>query len=597
MLKLIREFHGPNLYTSRSGWLLSADMKLWQAYGSIHRVIMFGLLSELSAFLRETFTGLKPSVHHSPFDACLELADWLLGPINIEIKFVPSTRNLEPAYFIFSSYHELTGEALSASVDILFAFFRKKVVENSVDIQPDCALSLKRQAELAMSDAFSNAVVVHTAQLGLHLDRHVPIIGEIPVLQVGIGAKSKILSATGTNYDSYIGTRLCGQKQKCNAFLSALGFPVPRNVFVQGKLSIGTLIQKASAIGYPCVVKPSDRDNGIGVTTDVRDPAALVQAVAKAGASASNGVLIEEQVPGDYHRLYVIGGKLISIKRLRPPFLIGDGFRSVQDILNSPASHSELPGGVVTGSVVSMSDPSVLFQLTRQGLSAESVPKSGQKVLLRSDLVDRQDWSTTCLTSKIDFNLSSMARAISRALGLENAGIDVICPDITLPCSTRKIWVIEVNPFQLLNPAWATIFLEQLFPSQEDARIPIKVIVCSDGALNSSDLIASLNEQLFNVWAAPKSLADKNTLADDIAHDEHFYCYKHPREVLLNRDLHSAVFIIDWHTLLQNGLPTIHMDQLQMIGSLSETRQKQWENLLIRLGFHESSQSCCELVF
>ena len=84
-------------------------------------------------------------------------------------------------------------------------------------------------------------------------------------------------------------------------------------------------------------------------------------------------------------------------------------------------------------------------------------------------------------------------------------------------------------------------------------------------------------------------------LPDDIANEERFYCYQHPWEFLLNRDLQSAVFLIDWHELSQNSLPLMHSGQLQLIGSYSGNRLEQWNNLLIRLGFHESSQSCCEL--
>ena len=114
-------------------------------------------------------------------------------------------------------------------------------------------------------------------------------------------------------------------------------------------------------------------------------------------------------------------------------------------------------------------------------------------------------------------------------------------------------------------------------------------------ALNPADLLNSLNEQPYDIWAVPKNLVDKHVLADDILNHELFYCYKHPREVLLNRDLQSAVFLIDWHELSQTGLPVMYIDQLQMIGSLSGTRLEQWNNLSIRLGLSKSSQSCCNL--
>ncbi|MAR07341.1 MAG: hypothetical protein CL862_09590 [Cyanobium sp. NAT70] len=343
------------------------------------------------------------------------------------------------------------------------------------------------------------------------------------------------------------------------------------------------------------MVKPCDSDRGLGVTTDVQDNVMLLQAANKAYAATSLGILLEEQVPGDYHRLYVIGGELVRILRFRPPYLIGDGLKSVKAILSAPVTDKELPGAVLAQSAVSIEDQSVLTRLAIQGLSPESIPSFGQIVILRADLEDRSDWSVSSFSFQIDENLSRMARGISRALGLENVGIDVISPDITLPPSLRKLWVIELNPIQLLHPAWASVFLEQLFASYEDARIPIKVVVHSEYGFGVSALQASLEEHSADVWAVPKRLEARFAALHDLVQDQRFYFYRHPREVLLNRDVRSIIFLMDWEELEQNGLPVLHMDQLQLIGSLSGTRLEQWESLLKRLGLHQPDQYCCDL--
>ena len=137
---------------------------------------MAGQLPDLSIFLKKFFPGYQPKAVCSPFDACLELADWLLGPIDLKIQFFPGANKLEAGCFVFSSYHDLAGESLRSSVSVLFDFFQNSIDGHVVTLQCDSALSLMRRAELIMVDAFSNAVVVHAAQLGLNIDFHVSII-------------------------------------------------------------------------------------------------------------------------------------------------------------------------------------------------------------------------------------------------------------------------------------------------------------------------------------------------------------------------------------------------------------------------------------
>ena len=559
---------------------------------------MVGLVPEISVFLSKRFPGYRPSFFYSPFEVCLEIADWLLGPVNHRVWYVPATSNHGAGFFTYSSYHELTGQALHCAVNILLNFYQELDDVDSLNQHIDNAIRLNRTIKSVLSNAFSNAVVQQATQLGLHIDFPVAFTSPVlvpQVVQIGIGSNSRILHETGTDRDSYIGVKLCRQKHKCNDLLTRLGYKVPRNILLQGQLSSDTLVRKASVIGYPCVVKPCDKDNGLGVSINVCDSTALVSAAVKAGACSSNGILIEEHVPGDYHRLYVIGGELVNIMRLRPPFLLGDGLKSIRDILNSPTCHEEKPGGLVAGAVISLDDPSVASCLAHQNFCAESVPKSGQIVVLRSDLVDRSDWSPTFFTSSIDLNLSKMACGIARAIGLDNVGIDVISPDITLPCSSREIWVIDVNPFQLLHPTWADVFIKQFSTSIQHSRIPIEVIVCTDNIFDSPEFVDSLATQSFDVWAIPKDFVNRSDFTDKITSDSRFYCYDHPREVLSNRDFRSIVFLIDWHELLEKGLPVMHIDKLQLFGTLDEKKLELWEKLLKQLGYYSLDQSFCDL--
>lgn len=92
---------------------------------------------------------------------------------------------------------------------------------------------------------------------------------------------------------------------------------------------------------------------------------------------------------GDHHRLVVFNYQLLRVLRLDPPHLIGDGERSITQLLDASQSASAGPGAIMTGADrPSQLTEAVLACLDQQGLAPEDVPISGQRVVLQFDLAD-----------------------------------------------------------------------------------------------------------------------------------------------------------------------------------------------------------------
>src|SRR5262249_13728182 len=85
------------------------------------------------------------------------------------------------------------------------------------------------------------------------------------VYQLGWGSRARRLDRGSTGGDSAIGARLAQHKTLCAELLRMAGLPAPEHVVAVDE---GEALQAAAKLGWPVVVKPTDRDRGEGVTVD-----------------------------------------------------------------------------------------------------------------------------------------------------------------------------------------------------------------------------------------------------------------------------------------------------------------------------------------
>ena len=81
-----------------------------------------------------------------------------------------------------------------------------------------------------------------------------------------------------------------------------------------------------------------------------------------------------------------------------------------------------------------------MLDLQRQGLTPESVPQAGQKVLIQLNGNVADD-----VTDEVHPDVAYMAALAARVVGLDIAGIDLVCEDISRPLEEQRGAIIEVN--------------------------------------------------------------------------------------------------------------------------------------------------------
>jgi cyanophycin synthetase len=199
------------------------------------------------------------------------------------------------------------------------------------------------------------------------------------------------------------------------------------------------------ATAAPCVVKPAaGTSGGDGVTCGITTVEEFHRARLHAWRWSSR-LRIERQAPGSEYRLAFLDGELVGVVRRRPPTVVGDGRSTVAELIGRENRHRREADGRAGISTVTF-DLDASFTLHRQGVSADSVPASGAKIVVKT-AVNQSGAAdgTTIDPGDVSQDLVAEARAAVRAVGLRLGGVDLAAPDLTRSLSATGGSIIEVN--------------------------------------------------------------------------------------------------------------------------------------------------------
>ncbi|RWB14359.1 MAG: hypothetical protein EOQ40_30500 [Mesorhizobium sp.] len=201
--------------------------------------------------------------------------------------------------------------------------------------------------------------------------------------------------------------------------------------------------QKVAEFGI-AVVKPADGNKGRGVSVNVTSETFDV-AWDAALRLASSHILVERCFTGgDEARYLVVDERCVAVTMRTPPFLIGDGRRSVSKLIDNKNK-------VRSGNPHLRSRPILLDSfrkliLKSQSLEPDSVPASGQRVILDWKSNASTGGETTEITDYAHPSMKRVAERVASAIpGLHVGGIDILSKDHTAEANPQDYIVVEAN--------------------------------------------------------------------------------------------------------------------------------------------------------
>ena len=320
--------------------------------------------------------------------------------------------------------------------------------------------------------------------------RNIPVLplGDEPCLyQLGWGAAQRRIEATLTSESRHIGVDIASDKALTKRLLADAGIPVPQGRTVR---TLEEAQQAARELGGTVTLKPLGANQGKGVSTQVRTPEQVEAAFLRA-RQHDPLVLVERTVSGGDHRVLVVGQRVVAVAHRRPPFVVGDGVHSVRELvdrLNADPRRGAGHGSALTKVPL---DESARETLAQQGHDFDSVPAQGVQLLLRGNANLSTGGTAEDETDLLHPHTARLCVRAARRIGVDVAGIDLVCSDIGMPLAEQGGAIIEVNaapgirmhewPSHGVSRAAGQAIVDHLFPPGETGRIPVIAVTGTNG--------------------------------------------------------------------------------------------------------------------
>jgi len=381
--------------------------------------------------------------------------------------------------------------------------FAVRIVNHLVDPASDPDLdylaeleALIRLAERAAFGPSTQAILDEAASRDIpfiRLDRH-------SLVQLGQGVHQQRIRATMTSRTSGIAVDVASDKNLTNRLLDSAGLPVPKADVVQ---DVEAAVATARRLGFPCVIKPLDGNHGRGVQLDLQNEDDVRAAWPGAfGETRTGEVVVETFIHGNDYRCLVIGGRVAAIAERVPASVVADGKSTVRELVDR--TNADPRRGIGHEKVLTKIKLDVAAEeLVRdQGLTLDAVPPAGTRVKLA--LTGNMSTGGTSIDRTMEAHPDNVeiAEMAARVVGLDVAGIDFICPDITVPVRETGGAIVEVNaapgfrmhthPTEGEPQYVARPVIDLLFPAGAPSRIPIIGVTGTNGKTTTVRMIAHI---------------------------------------------------------------------------------------------------------
>ncbi len=557
----IRYLRGPNIWTYRP--VIEAIVDIGELEDFPSNTIP-GFVDRLKAFLPSLIEHRCSYGERGGFLRRLEEGTWpahILEHVSLELQNLAGMPGgfgkaretpIRGVYKVaIRAWHEdVTRACLEAGRELVMA----AIEDNAFDVAANVE-RLRDMAERKLLGPSTGCIV----EAATSKERRIPAIRMLStgnLVQLGYGARSRRIWTAETDRTSAIAETISRDKDMTKTLLQSCGVPVPEGRMVDGPADAW---EAAEEIGVPVVVKPYDGNHGRGVFTNLmtRDE---VEAAYASAIEEGSGVIVERFVRGSEHRLLVVGGKLVAAARGETAAVIGDGKSTINELIDLQINSDPRRGAAEEfplDVIILSENPVALHEVTRQGFAPESVPAAGREVL-----VVRTGNHTSDITELVHPSVADAASLAARIVGLDIAGVDLVCEDISRPLDGQRGAIVEVNagPGLLMHIKPATgearpvgrAIVEHLFPNGDDGRVPVVGVTGSYGKTTVCRLIA----RLLTLTGKHTGLAcsDGLFLNHRQAEKGDSANWKGANRILMNRAIEAAVFENGSDAILGEGL-------------------------------------------
>jgi cyanophycin synthetase len=323
-------------------------------------------------------------------------------------------------------------------------------------------------------------------------------LGTNSLVQLGYGINQMRFQATITCKTSSIAVDIACNKEQTKKMLDAASIPVASGGICVDEEDLDEVIRK---IGYPIVIKPLDGNHGKGASINVKNREDAVSGLAYA-KKYNHRVIVEKFITGYDFRVLVIDNKLVAAAKREPAHIKGDGVQTIQQLIDETNKDPRRGYGhenVLTQIDVDRDTTDLLEKLN---YTLETVPKKGEVVYLKSTANLSTGGTSIDVTDMMHPENIFLCERISRVLGLDICGVDIMAENLTQPLKENGGCILEVNaapgfrmhlaPSEGLPRNVASPVIDMLYPPGKPSRIPIIAVTGTNGKTTTTRLLAHI---------------------------------------------------------------------------------------------------------
>ena len=392
------------------------------------------------------------------------------------------------------------------------------------------------------------------------VQRNIPFrrMTEGSMVQFGWGSKQKRIQAAETSNTSAIAEAIAQDKELTKNLLQAAGVSVPIGRVVTNAEDAWLAAQE---IGGPIVLKPRDGNQGKGVVANIQTEQ-QVRAGFEVTQAFGSQTIVERYLPGQDYRLLVVGNRLAAAARREPAQVIGDGTHTIEQLVEIENKNPLRGDGHATALTKIRFDDIALATLASAKLTPTYIPKIGERILLRNNANLSTGGTATDVTDDVHPDVAASAVAAAQMIGLDIAGVDILCEAIYKPLEMQGGGIVEINAapglrmhlkpsFGKSRPVGEDI-INMMFPEGENGRIPVIAVTGTNGKTTTVRLISHLlNEVGLRVGM---TTTDGVYVNHRLIDDGDCSGPRSARNVLMHPDVDAAVLETARGGMLREGL-------------------------------------------
>ena len=498
----IQALRGPNLWSIRRTKLIQMRLDLEE--------LEERPTDKIEGF-RERIEALLPSlIEHRCSEGCyggffqrVDRGTWMghvIEHIALEIQtlagmdvgFGRTRETKTPGVYnvVFNYLEEKVGVyAAKAAVRIAEALISGEDYDLGEDIQ-----NMKEIREDVRLGPSTGSIVEEAVSRGIPFLR----LGRNSLIQLGAGVNQMRFQATITCKTSNIAVDIACNKEQTKKMLDEASIPVAKGDICYDEEDLQETIED---IGYPIVIKPLDGNHGKGASINVTNWEDAVKGLWHA-KDYSRRVIVEKFITGFDFRVLVINNEVVAAAQRVPAHVIGNGKNNIKeliDITNEDPRRGYGHENVLTEITI---DKSTERLVENAGYTLESILPEKETLYLKSTANLSTGGTSVDVTDLMHPENVFLAERISRVIGLDICGIDIMAPNLTQSLKENGGVILEVNaapgfrmhlaPSEGLPRNVAAPVIDMLYPPGKPSRIPIISVTGTNGKTTTTRLIAHI---------------------------------------------------------------------------------------------------------